>query len=257
MASSHTLPTQLKAPPLSLLLTEPIRGLRDYLATRRAAAVPRLGDGHPVVVFPGLAAGAFATARLRRFLGQSGFSAHDWGQGCNTGPSGDFDAWLDGLVRQVTQLQATTGRRASLVGWSLGGVYAREIAKRCPQAVRQVITLGTPFAALANANHAGPLYRLVNRDTAQLTPELQARLRERPPVPTTAIYSLADGVVAWLGCVEQPSALSESVQVAASHLGMVSHPEVLRIVAERLAQPEGQWRAYAATERQPVSRRSS
>jgi dienelactone hydrolase len=151
-------------------------------------------------------------------------------------------------------LHAQTGRKVSLVGWSLGGVYAREVAKRCPDSVRTVITLGTPFGSLRGANHAGTIYKLVNGDTSQLTPELEARLRECPPVPTTSIYSKTDGIVSWRGCIERKSERSESVEVSASHLGMGTHPEVLRIVANRLAQPEGQWRPLRRGERLGRSR---
>ncbi|MDB5945962.1 MAG: hypothetical protein JWQ33_988, partial [Ramlibacter sp.] len=133
-------------------------------------------------------------------------------------------------------------RKVSLVGWSLGGIFAREIAKRAPDAVRTVITLGTPFASLGGANHAGTLYKLLNGDVSQITAALEARLRKSPPVPTTSIYSKSDGIVSWRGCIEKRSAQTESVEVDASHLGMVNHPEVLRIVADRLAQPEGRWK---------------
>lgn len=128
-------------------------------------------------------------------------------------------------------------------------MYAREIAKRCAECVRQVITLGTPFASLGGANHASTVYKLFNRDTSQLTPELEARLRECPPVPTTSIYSKIDGIVSWRGCIEKKTQSSESVEISASHLGMGTRPQMLRIVANRLAQPEGRWRPLRRSER--------
>ena len=249
MNSAQSLTHAFKAPSLSLLATEPLRAMFDFVASRLAAAAPPIGDGHPVVVFPGLGGAPFTTAQLRRYLDQAGFQAHDWGRGMNTGPDGDFGPWLQGLVQHVRELHGASGHKVSLVGWSLGGVYAREIAKLCPESVRQVITLGTPFASLGGANHAGGIYKLLNRDSAQLTPELQARLRECPPVPTTSVYSKNDGVVSWRGCIEKKTATSESVEVTASHLGMVTNPEVLRIVVNRLAQPEGRWRALRRGER--------
>lgn len=242
MGSTAVLGPALRAPPLLLLATEPLRGLCDLLAS---ALVPRgrpVGDGHPVMVFPGLGATAFTTRRLRRHLDRSGFEAHDWGLGRNNGPQGPVDGWLADLVENVQRLQSSSGRRVSLVGWSLGGVYAREIAKLCPGAVRQVITLGTPVGSLARAHHARLLYRLLNGNKAPLTPELQARLRERPPVPTTAVYSRNDGVVNWQGCMEKASRRSQSIEVRASHLGMVAHPDVLRLVVDRLALPEDGWK---------------
>lgn len=249
MSSTQTLPVPFKAPPLSLLATEPLRAMFDFFAGKIGHAPVAIGDGHSVVVFPGLGGAPFTTSHLRTYLKESGFNAHCWGRGMNTGPSGVLDDWLAGLEDDVRTLHASSGRKVSLIGWSLGGVYAREIAKRCPDTVRQVITLGTPFAALGGATHAGAIYKLLNREGSHLTPALEAQLRECPPVPTTSVYSKSDGVVCWRGCIEQKSALSENVEVTASHLGMVTHPGVLRIIANRLAQPEGKWRALRRRER--------
>lgn len=233
-----------RAPALGLLLTEPLRAMLDLFAAKASQPPPVAGDGHPVVVYPGLGAGAFTTSRLRSYLQDCNFAVHDWGRGVNTGPEGDIDAWIAPLVAHVRALHAETGRKVSLVGWSLGGIYAREVAKLCPEAVRQVVTLATPFGAMHDANHAGTIYRLLGGDTSQLTAELQARLRQCPPVPTTSIYSKSDGLVCWRGCLERAGPAVENVQVNASHLGMPTHGEVMRVVASRLAQPEGAWRPY-------------
>ena len=228
---------------------EPLRGMLDHLAARVGTGPLPIGDGHPVVVYPGLGAGAIATSHLRRFLKKSGFAAHDWEGGFNTRPTGDPDEWLSGLVEKVQELERLHERKVSLVGWSLGGVYAREIAKRSPDSVRQVITLATPFNSLGDGNHAGTIYKFLKRNSEQLTPEVEARLRECPPVPTTSIYSKSDGIVSWHACIEKKTKRSENVEVAASHLGIVSHAEVMRIIANRLAQPEGQWRPLRRAER--------
>ena len=249
MDSTSTYPSSFAAPPLSLLAMEPLRALLDHFAARVGSVPLPLGDGHAVVVYPGLGAGAMTTSHLRRFLDKSGFAAHDWEGGVNTGPTGEMDDWLAGLEEKVHDLHRLHERKVSLIGWSLGGVYAREIAKRRPDSVRQVITLATPFNSLGGGNHAGTIYRLLNRDPAQLSPEVEARLRECPPVPTTSIYSKTDGIVAWRGCIEKRTERSENVEVSASHLGIVSHPEVLRIIANRLAQPEGRWRPLRRSER--------
>jgi len=242
MPSSPALAFQ--APSLALLATEPLRALLESCAAHVGPLATVEGDGHPVVVYPGLGAGALTTAQLRKHLAHCSFQVFDWELGVNTGPDGGFDDWLGSLVDRVCGLRSAHGRKVSLVGWSLGGIYAREIAKRCPDSVRQVVTLGTPHGALGGANHAGTIFRLLGGDASQLTPELEARLRQRPPVPLTAIYSESDGVVCWRGCLEQRGPCVENVPVHASHLGMPSHPEVLRIVADRLAQPEGRWRPY-------------
>lgn len=238
-----------KAPPLALLAMEPLRAMFDFAAGKFAARAEALGDGHPVVVFPGLGGAPFTTSHLRSYLRDCGYTAHCWGRGVNTGPEGIFDDWLCGLQDDLSRWNDQSGRKVSLLGWSLGGIYARELAKRCPDRVRQVITLGTPFGSMRGATHAEVVYRLLNGDVSQLTPEMARRLRECPPVPTTSIYSKTDGVVCWRGCIERKSGLSESVEVGASHLGMVTHPEVLRIIANRLAQPEGKWRPLRRRER--------
>jgi hypothetical protein len=119
--------------------------------------------------------------------------------------------------------------------------------------VRQVVTLATPHSSLGGANHAGTIFKMLGGDTSRLTPELEARLRQRPPVPTTSIYSKSDGLVSWRGCLERPAPDVENIAVDASHLGMTSHPSVLRIVANRLAQPEGAWRPYKARRRARVT----
>lgn len=244
MPSTRALAFQ--APSLALLATEPLRALLDLCAARVGPLATVEGDGHPVVVYPGLGAGALTTAQLRNHLASCNFQVFDWELGVNTGPEGVFDDWLATLAERVGSLHAAHGRKVSLVGWSLGGIYAREIAKVCPDSVRQVVTLATPHSAMGDANHAGTLFRLLGGDTSRLTPALEARLRQRPPVPVTSIYSESDGVVCWRGCLEQRGPCVENVPVHASHLGMPSHPEVLRIVADRLAQPEGRWRPYRA-----------
>lgn len=237
-------PATYASPSFALLATEPLRALLDLCAGKVGHLPPVQGDGHPVVLYPGLGAGTMTTSQLRGHLRNCDFSVHDWDLGVNTGPDGELDAWLPPLVQRVRALHGEHGRRVSLVGWSLGGIYAREIAKSCPESVRQVVTLATPHNSLAGGSHAGTIFKMLGGDTSRLTPELEARLRERPPVPTTSIYSKTDGLVSWRGCLERPGPDVENVAVEASHLGMPTHPEVLRIVADRLAQPEGRWRPY-------------
>lgn len=246
MQTTHALPA-FRAPSLGLLATEPLRAALDFCASRVASMPRPSGDGHPVVVYPGLGGGALTTSHLRSFLKDCGWTVHDWEGGVNTGPEGVFDDWLGTLDDRVRHLHDLHGRKVSLIGWSLGGVYAREIARRSPQSVRQVITLGTPFAALGHGNHAGAVFKILNRDRAHLAPEIEARIRECPPVPTTSIYSRSDGIVCWEGCIEKKGPASESVEVHASHLGMVTNPQVLRIIADRLAQREGKWRPFSRT----------
>jgi len=209
------------------------------------------GDHHPVFVMPGFLGDDSSTLPLRFHLRAWGYWAHGMRGGQNLGPTPQV---LAGIDERLVKLHGRHGRKVSLVGWSLGGIYARELAKRAPECVRQVITLGTPFAAMRGATHAEGLYKLLNGNAAQLTDALASRLRATPPVPTTSVFSKSDGVVCWRGCIEQRTPLSESVEVGASHLGMVTHPEVLRVVVDRLAQPEGRWRPIRRGERAGTGR---
>lgn len=198
------------------------------------------GDGHPVMVFPGLAAGDFTTLVIRHFLSDRGFSVHAWEQGLNFGPRpGVLEACLD----KIRQLRADTGRTVSLVGWSLGGVYARELAKMLPDDVRTVVTLGSPFTGSPKATNAWRVYQLVSGEK-EIDAERFAALRERPPMPTTSIFSRTDGVVAWHCSMEEETSSSENIEVHASHVGMGANPSALYAIADRLAQPEGQWRRF-------------
>ena len=200
------------------------------------ALSPR-GDGHPVLVYPGFGATDRSTAPLRRVLGLLGYHAVGWGAGRNTGMK---PAWLDEGAEQVRALQREHGRKVSLIGQSLGGIYAREVAKRAPDSVRGVITLGTPFTGPAEATNAWRLYEMVN-GTQHRTGPLREGVRAAPPVPFTSIYSRSDGVVAWQCSIEQPGPRAENIEVEGSHIGMGVNPLVLHAVADRLAQPEGQW----------------
>jgi len=227
-------------PSWPLLGAEPWRAAAEYL-TSKVMSMKQLpaGDGHPVVVFPGLASDGRAVAPLCSFLRRLGYDAIDWGRGWNTGPQGDVDAWLDVLACDVAHRLGVRTPAPTLIGWSLGGIYARELAKRPELAARQVITIGTPFNGQSEHTHAGWVYRLLNGAHAELAPALQQRLRTPPPVPTTSIYSRSDGIVAWQACRhEHDGPLVQDIEVRGSHLGMGWNPRVLRVVAEQLAQPK-------------------
>jgi pimeloyl-ACP methyl ester carboxylesterase len=209
------------------------------LATPLLRTAPS-GDGHPVVVFPGLATGDLTTLVMRNFLRDRGYVPYAWERGLNLGPRPGV---VEACIARVRQLHGQHGRTVSLIGWSLGGIYAREIARMAPQSVRSVITLGTPFAGHPKATNAWRFYELASGmpvvDGAQL-----ADLKRTPPVPTTSIYSRTDGVVAWRCSVENESERSENIEVHASHFGMGMNPTALYAIADRLAQPEGQWKRF-------------
>jgi esterase/lipase len=236
------------APSLLLMGIEPLRAAVDYAAMKLMdrQALPR-GDGHAVVIFPGLASDRRATAPLRRFLDDLGYDVHDWGRGFNTGPDADVDPWLETLALDIDHLTRQRSEHVSLIGWSLGGIYAREVGKRLPQRVRQVITLGTPFAGTPQSSNVGWVYRLLNGQSPPVDEALRARLKAVPAVPTTSIFSRSDGIVAWESCVQEGDhAHSENIEVKGSHCGLGWNPAALAIIAERLSQPHGQWQRYRA-----------
>jgi pimeloyl-ACP methyl ester carboxylesterase len=198
------------------------------------------GDGHAVVVFPGLAASDLSTLPLRAFLAQRGYRAHGWDLRFNLGPRGGV---LERSLDRVREIRRATGGKVSLIGWSLGGVYAREIAKLAPDEVRCVITLGTPFTGHPRANNAWRLYELASGHSLDDL-DLVERVRGTPPVPTTSIFSRSDGIVAWPCCVQEASGKAESIEVTASHIGMGVNPAAWYAIADRLAQREGRWQPF-------------
>ncbi len=198
-----------------------------------------LGDGHPVLVLPGLAASDVSTRPLRGFLKERGYAAHGWAMGRNDGRQ---KAVTD-LVKKVKELKASHGRKVSLIGWSLGGVFAREMAKRAPDDVRLVITLGSPFTGNPKATNAWRLYQFLSGRKVG-DPRVHDPLREPPPVPTTSIFSRTDGVVAWQCSVENPGPLTENIEVHGSHCGLGHNPLAVYAIMDRLAQPEGKWAPF-------------
>jgi len=234
-----------------LLGTEPWRAATEYVSHRMQRRPPHQGDGHPVIVFPGLASDGNPVAPLVDHCKALGYQAMDWGRGFNTGPGRDVDAWLHELahdlrLRVESEMQpGSTAVAPTLIGWSLGGIYARELAKLPGMKVRQVITIGTPFNGNPTQTHAGWLYRLLNGNSPDLPPAMRQRLKRPPPVPTTSIYSRSDGVVAWQACSHDvESARVQDIEVESSHLGMGWNPAVLSLVGNRLAQPARGWTRY-------------
>jgi pimeloyl-ACP methyl ester carboxylesterase len=233
-------------PPVGLFALEQTRAITELarIVERRAlrSRAPR-GDGHPVLVLPGLLAGDFSTAPLRRFLRDLSYDARGWKLGINRGP--DERVSLS-MRERLAHLAKRHGRKVSLVGWSLGGIYARELARAHPELVRSVITLATPFRDIS-ATHAARLVpiRPGGRPLHEAR-DLRTFLAQPVPVPTTSIYSRSDGIVHWQSCLEQPGPERENIEVDCSHIGMGFHPQTLAIVADRLAQPEGTWRPYSA-----------
>jgi pimeloyl-ACP methyl ester carboxylesterase len=232
----------LRAPNAWLMALEgraPLEYAAMMASTPWLRKLPR-GDGHPVLVFPGLGANDYTTAPLRRFLDQLGYVTHPWGQGFNFGPRVGVRERANEDVRALFKSHA---RQVSLIGWSLGGIYARELAKELPDHVRCVITLGTPFTGHPKATNAWRFFELVSghdsHDTAMLD-----QVRLAPPVPTTSIYSRSDGVVSWRCSINEPGPQVENVEIQSSHLGLCMNPMALCVIADRLHQRHGHWQRF-------------
>lgn len=203
------------------------------LQQRRQADVPaRLrGDGTPVIVVPGFLSSDRSTVYLRRTLGQAGYRAYGWRQGFNLGARRDL---LERIAARVDNLHARYNRPVALIGWSLGGIFAREVAKLRPEGVARVITLGAPFSGSIRANHAWRLYELMN-DHKVDAPPVACRMSEKPPVRTIAIWSPDDGIVSAASARGLPGEMDASVEVRCNHVLLTSAPPAVRAILEALA----------------------
>ena len=220
-ASTESLPPHAAhAPSNVLFLTEGFRALLDLgmlLGSAPILTALPAGDGHPVMVLPGLMGSDSSTLVLRRILLRLGYPAHCWNLGVNIGPT-----------RKI-----------------LGGIFARRIARERPKAARQVITVGSPFGMVdSRQSRANAVYKL-NADRHAERWDLPIPSEQEPlTVPSTAIYSRLDGIVAWGTCLDEPGPTAENIEVCASHTGMGVHPATIWAIADRLAQPAGEWKPF-------------
>jgi pimeloyl-ACP methyl ester carboxylesterase len=197
------------------------------------------GDGHPVLALPGFLASDLSMAPMRRYLKELGYEAHAWNMGRNLG--GVYSK-RKALRELLTRIYEQAGRKVSIVGWSLGGVYARDLALQAPDMVRTVITLGSPFANDIRATNATRLYELLSGEGVDDIPGLREAIAGDMPVPATSIYSRTDGIVNWRTSLLRPSATAENIEVhLASHIGLGVNPAALWAIADRLAQAEGEF----------------
>jgi pimeloyl-ACP methyl ester carboxylesterase len=251
----HVLPI-LPRPSLRHLLTEG-RTLVELAAM--GATLPILmrapqGDGHPVMVLPGFMASDISTKPLRSFLARKGYQAKGWDLGRNLGTQivGGQQVLSDQLLNKVIELSVIHDAKVSLVGWSLGGVLAREIARIIPDCVRQVVTLGSPFnGPSGSASPVEGIFELINGNLAQNNPDIIKQMAMPPPVPTSALYSKSDGIAHWKACMHHhfgDHQEAENIRVRGSHTGLGHNPQVVWIVANRLAQAENNWQPYSSSD---------
>ena len=234
---------RVKRPSLLLWITEGGRALTELgllLISKSFFMRKNVGDGHPVLVLPGFMTSDSSTKLLRRFIEDCGYNPYGWNMGTNFG-SKDY---IPKIRNRLLEVFEEKGEKVTLIGWSLGGVFAREIAKSDPEKVRQVITLGSPFAGIKEPNNAAWLYDLISKDRGieDIPEELIESFPLPTPVPTTAIYSKEDGIVSWKVCLEKElNDIRQNVQVRGSHIGLGINPTVLNIIADRLQYREENW----------------
>ncbi|TNE30571.1 MAG: alpha/beta hydrolase [Alphaproteobacteria bacterium] len=202
------------------------------------------GDGHPVLLIPGFLGHDVCMSPMKMFLESMNYKVAHWEGGINWGPS---EETLTHIKDRLHEVYEQNGRqKVSLVGWSLGGIYARELAREFPDMVRDVISLGSPFQVVKHpdATVLSPLFSHLNPD---IEPEIafDPDLPIEPPM--TSVYTQWDGIVHWKTCLLPEDKKTENIEVNSSHLGLIFSPQVATILADRLAQPEGQWHKFAAS----------
>ena len=238
---------EVRPPHRLLMLAEPGRAigeLASFYALRPLMSHLPKGDGHGVLVLPGFMASDGSTRPMRRLLTDLGYHTAGWELGRNVRVD---DARVEAMKQCVADLFEETGGKISIVGWSLGGVFARELAKMMPEKVRQVIALGSPITDNRDHTNASRLFEYLNGKEPEPIRKGQFQdLGTAPPVPNTSILTKTDGVVHWRGSVQSPSKHSENIEVVASHCGLGVNPSVMYAIADRLAQPEGEWEPFKA-----------
>lgn len=247
MSESASDKTAISAPPAWMAALE-VRAFNERAVM--TAALPllrrlRRGDGHHVIVLPGFTAGDGSTRPLRRLLRDLGYHVHGWRLGQNLGPTKEILAGIGALLERV---YAEAEAPVTIVGWSLGGIYARELARVAPHAVRQVITLGTPIQMIEDDSSGAEQIWKRLRHLHEPTFKREVRAAFRPPleVPVTSIYSRTDGVVNWQSSLIRKTPTTENVRVLGSHCGLGFNTSVIYVIADRLAQPIGTWRPFKA-----------
>ena len=229
--------------PNPLLMAFEARAAIETVAGLLAAPILRRipkGDGHPIVVLPPFGAADQFTSGLRRFLSGRDYDVHPWGHPEVLG----LHRLVHVAADRVQEVRQNRQEPVTLIGHSLGGVYAREVARYIPDDVRSVITLGSPINDL-KANHVWPMFEAASGTrVASLPPDFAARMAEAPPVPTTSVFSKTDGVVAWRSCIDHSDGEVENVEVVGSHIGLPSNPWAIYVVGDRLAQPAGEWQPF-------------
>jgi pimeloyl-ACP methyl ester carboxylesterase len=235
----------MKKPSLLRALAEPVRATGEFATSLGLLPFSRLlpeGDRHPVLVLPGFMAADGSTGPLRQLLQALGYPAHGWGLGRNIGPT---ERVLNEMPELLDRLADQAEEPVSIVGWSLGGIYARHLAAHTPKLVRVVVTLGTPVRSeVHGTSNASPLFQALKAIHVPGHPMLDGG--QPLAVPVTAVHTRSDGIVHWETCLVEDAPNAENLRVRGSHTGLGFNPASGYIIADRLAQPGGQWHPFRA-----------
>jgi hypothetical protein len=233
------------------LATEVTRAANEFLSLKLVwncihANAPQ-GDDHPIFVLPGFLARDVTTIGLRNRLTQMGYNVYAWENGANLGLSPQTAHHLQQRLETISR--DNRGQKVSIIGHSLGGVYARELARENPDLVRSVITLGSPFGMTPDNNTTpeflNKLYNFLNPDASiHMAEILNGRSLTPPPVPTTSLFSKQDGVVHWTASLNPRTVQSENIEIFSSHVGMIINPLAVAAILDRLSQKEDEWAPY-------------
>jgi alpha/beta superfamily hydrolase len=226
--------SNIKRPSFILHLTEVIRAIYQAIKAwffMRSYTYENVGKNRPILVVPGLMGTDLSTKMLRSFLSKMGFRVLGWEMGRNLGKFQD----LQPLTQKVKNFHEKTGKKVILIGWSMGGIFVREIGKRAPESVNQLITMGSPFGNIHAPNNAKWVFDLLNKGRKEL-PEFENQIHEPAPLPTLAIYSKSDGIVPWEACMERvEDDLHKNHEAVSSHFGMGTNKEIFKLVLDRAA----------------------
>ena len=220
-------PEGVSGPSLRRLLGELGSLPRSALPLRN---LPPAAKPRPVMLLPGFGAHPLRMRKMLRALSQAGHRAHGWGLGMNLGPTAENFAFL---TERVASLARIEGAPVALVGWSLGGVFAREIAKLRPEAVSMVVTMGSPFSGDRRANNAWRAYQFVTGHAVD-APPVGEDPAGKPPVPTVALWSPRDGIVSPRAACGRPGERDLAVALRCGHLGFANDPEAIAEVLRQL-----------------------
>ena len=236
-------------PPLRHLLREAGVGFEvaaGYVAGKLFHAWPQ-GDGHPVLVLPGFGASDRHTTLLRRFLCAQGFAAYPWGLGSNLGRKSGLRSRLVALIQELATRHEA---QVSLVGWSLGGIFARGLAVTDPDHIRNVVTLGSPFRASAHQTNVRWGLKLIGWVKSKPVVDPGPPKLPAPSVPVTSLFTRKDGIVPWQACLQESSPITENIELKGTHLGLVANPAALYVIAHRLRESSERWQAFEPTTRE-------